>query len=150
MPRQDKLRTSSIRPSERELEVLGVLWERGPSTVREVLTALGDAHSAGYTSLQKIMTIMLDKNLVRRSAEGRVHRYSAAVRSSEVRRSMAGELLDRAFGGSVAALVQSALAARPASRAELEAVEALLADAAPAGHGSKNQPESAAEGEGES
>ena len=114
------------RPSDRELEVLEVLWSRGPSTAREVLTALGDAHEAGYTSLQKIMTIMHEKALVAREAEGRVHRYCALVQRDEVRKRLAGELLDRVFGGSVAALVQSALATRSASEEELREVEALL------------------------
>ncbi len=115
-----------MRPTERELDVLEVLWRNGPSTVREVLDALGDEHEAGYTSWQKIMSIMLEKGLVSRAAEGRVHRYAALVSQGEVRSLMAGELLDRVFGGSVAALLQSALATRPATDTELQRVEALL------------------------
>lgn len=119
-----------VRPTERELEVLEVLWRLGPSTVREVVDALDGGHGAGYTSWQKIMTIMLEKGLVSRTAAGRGHRYSARVAQGEVRRRLAGELLERVFGGSVAALVQSALATRPASAAELREVEALLEQAA--------------------
>lgn len=115
-----------VRPSERELEVLEVLWERGPSTVREVMGALGGEPEAGYTSWQKIMSIMLDKSLVSRVAEGRVHRYAARVARSDVRRRLAAELLDRVFGGSVAALVQSSLATRATSEEELREVEALI------------------------
>ena len=117
------------RPSDRELDVLTVLWQRGPSTVREVLDALDDSHAAGYTSLQKIMTIMLDKGLVEREAEGRVHRYAATVRREDIGRRLTGDLLERVFGGSVAALVQSALAARPTTEDEMAAVGALLAEA---------------------
>lgn len=114
------------RPTERELDVLEVLWRRGPSTVREVLDELGSSHEAGYTSLQKIMTIMLDKGLVAREAEGRQHRYRALVAREAVQRRFAGDVLERLFGGSVAALVQSALAARPTDAAELAEVKALL------------------------
>ncbi|SRR5690554_1237870 len=119
-------RPSAARPTERELDVLEALWRRGPSTVREVLDELGDAHEAGYTSLQKIMTIMLEKKLVDRQAEGRVHRYRALVGQDAVQRNFASDMLERVFGGSVAALVQSALASRPASAAELAEVRALL------------------------
>lgn len=125
----DPLAAAPPQPTERELDVLQVLWRRGPSTPRQVLDALGDRHEAGYTSLQKIMTIMLDKGLVERRSVGRAHRYRALVPREAVRRSLAGDLLERAFGGSVAALLQSALAARPASADEREAVAALLADA---------------------
>lgn len=118
-----------MRPTERELEVLEVLWRNGPSTVRQVIDALGDDNDAGYTSWQKIMSIMDEKGLVSRTAEGRVHRFAAEVSQGEVRTLMAGELLDRVFGGSVAALLQSALATRPATDAELKQVEALLEQA---------------------
>lgn len=122
-------RPTAARPTERELDVLEALWRRGPSTVREVLEELGDAHEAGYTSLQKIMTIMLDKGLVARQPEGRVHRYRALVAREAVQRNFASEMLERVFGGSVAALVQSALASRPASAEELSEVRALLEEA---------------------
>src|SRR5690625_6588813 len=84
-----------VRPTERELEVLEVLWRLGPSTVREVVDALDGGHGAGYTSWQKIMTIMLEKGLVSRTAAGRGHRYAARVAQGEVRRRLAGELLER-------------------------------------------------------
>lgn len=119
-----------VRPTERELEVLEVLWRLGPSTVREVVDALDGRHGVGYTSWQKIMTIMLEKGLVSRTVEGRGHRYAARVAQDQVRRRLAGELLERVFGGSVAALVQSALGGRPASAVELQEVEELLERAA--------------------
>ena len=122
-------RPTAARPTERELDVLEALWRRGPSTVREVLEELGDAHEAGYTSLQKIMTIMLDKGLVARQPEGRVHRYRPLVAREAVQRNFASEMLERVFGGSVTALVQSALASRPASAEELSEVRALLEEA---------------------
>src|SRR5690625_976005 len=83
--------------------------------------------AAGWPSIRRIM---LEKGRVSRTAAGRGHRYAARVAQGEVRRRLAGELLERVFGGSVAALVQSALATRPASAAELREVEELLEQAA--------------------
>ena len=118
----------SRRPTEAELAILGVLWERGPCTVREVHAALDADHGRAYTTVLKLMQIMADKGLVTRSGSARQHVYSAAEEASETRRAIVGDLLERAFQGSTSSLVQAALSSRPASKEELEEIRRLLED----------------------
>jgi BlaI family transcriptional regulator, penicillinase repressor len=109
-----------------EGEILGVLWEHGPSTVRDVHTALATQRSTGYTTVLKLMQIMLDKGLLERDASQRSHVYSAAVAKDEAQGQAVGVLIDRLFQGSAGQLVLSALDARPASSDELDAIRAYL------------------------
>lgn len=135
-------RPKATGPTERELEILRVLWDHGPATVREVRARLDQP--SGHTGLQKLLTIMLDKGLVTREARGRSHVYRAATSRERTRREVAGDLLERLFGGSAAALVQSALAARPAGDRELAEIRRLLdeAEAAPEGASDAGDPDS--------
>jgi predicted transcriptional regulator len=111
-------------PTDKELAILRVLWDRGPSTVRQVQDGLAESDRSGYTSLQKIMTIMLAKGLVGRDESGHSHLYTAATSQEETRRHLTGN--ERAFAGSARQLLVSALSAKPASRAELEELRRLI------------------------
>ena len=114
------------RPTGSELEILRVLWLRGPSTVREVHEALNKTKATGYTTVLKFMQIMTDKGLLRRNEDQRAHVYEASLPQAETQRILVGELLDKAFGGSAANLVMQALASKPASAEELSRIRELL------------------------
>ncbi len=114
------------RPTDAELAILRVLWERGPSTVREVHDALSATHDSGYTTVLKLMQIMTDKGLVVRDESQRAHVYSAREGEQKTQRQLLGDLIDRAFGGSPAKLVMQALSASRASAEELDAIRQLL------------------------
>ena len=117
------------RPTDAELEILRVLWERGPSTVRQVHEALAGTRDTGYTTTLKLMQIMADKRLVDRDESSRTHVYTAAMSEEHTQRQLLNDLVDRAFGGSAAALVLRALSSRPTSDAELREIRKLIDDA---------------------
>ena len=114
------------RPTDAELAILNVLWERGPSTVREVHDAISQTHDSGYTTILKLMQIMTDKGLVVRDESQRAHVYASLLGEQKTQRQLLGDLIDRAFGGSPAKLVMQALSASKASAAELSAIRQLL------------------------
>ena len=116
------------KPTEAELAILRVLWERGPSTVREVTEVLEGERSSGYTTILKLLQIMTGKGLVRRNEEARSHVYQASVPPETTQRQLVSDLLDRAFGGSARQLIQQALSARRASPEELAEIRRLLDD----------------------
>lgn len=116
------------RPTNAELDILRVLWRRGPSTVREVLEELGDRRPVGYTTVLKLLQIMTDKQLVTRDAAARTHVYTAAVSEATTQRRLVSDLMDRAFGGSARDLVLQALSGRQAPPEELHAIRRLLDD----------------------
>lgn len=111
-------------PTDAELEILTVLWDRGPSTVREVADALGRA--GAYTTILKLLQIMTEKRLVTRREAGRLHVYSAASSRDRTQRHLVRDLLRRAFDGSAAQLVVQALSAGKATREELDEIRKLL------------------------
>ena len=114
------------RPTDTELAILRVLWERGPSTVRQVHEALSDTRDTGYTTTLKLMQIMADKGLVERNESARTHVYSAVAGEEQTQRALVKDLVDRAFGGSAAALVLRALSADGTSAAELSEIRKLI------------------------
>src|SRR3990170_4177682 len=97
------------RPTDAELEILRVLWELGPATVRQVHEALADTRETGYTTTLKLMQIMADKGLVTRDESARTHVYVATVTQVHTQRQLVKDLVDRAFGGSAKALLLRAL-----------------------------------------
>ncbi len=119
---------SAPRPTEAELEILGVLWSRGPSTVREVHDTLGERRPIGYTTVLKLLQIMAEKGLVRRDERERAHVYAAKAPAAETQRQLVADLLDRAFAGSAARMVQQALSSRRASAEEIARIRQLLDD----------------------
>lgn len=114
------------KPTDAELAILRVLWERGPSTVRQVQQVLDRVRPTGYTTVLKFLQIMIDKGLARRDETGRSHVYRARLSQDETQRQLVGDLLDRAFAGSSARLVMQALSSRKASADELAEIRRLL------------------------
>src|SRR5919106_3583235 len=100
------------RPTDAELAILRVLWERGPSTVRDVHEALSTTQVTGYTTVLKLMQIMTEKGLVVRDESQRAHIYEARSSEQKTQRQLLADLADRAFGGSPAKLVMQALSGR--------------------------------------
>lgn len=127
----------SSQPTNAELEILSVLWDRGPSTVRQVQEALADDPPRGYTTVLKLMQIMADKGLVHRDESGRAHVYEAAISQEATRRRLIDDLAARAFGGSALTLALQALSRTPATEEEIEQIRALLA-AVDEGSGSRS------------
>jgi predicted transcriptional regulator len=115
------------RPTEGELEILAVLWERGSATVREVYEAISATRPMVYTGVLKLMQIMADKGLVIRDESARAHVYRAAVAKEETERRFVRELSQRLFAGSSAQLALRALEMDPASKEELAEIRRLLA-----------------------
>ena len=114
------------KPTEAELAILHVLWERGDSTVREVRDVLNAQKDTGYTTVLKLMQIMLDKGLLERDDSQRTHVYKPKVPQEKTQRQLVGDLIDRAFSGSAQKLVLQALAAKKVSAEELEQIRSLL------------------------
>ena len=113
-------------PTDAELDVLRVLWHRGPSTVREVHDVIGADKPVGYTTVLKQMQVMHRKGLLKRSERFRSHVYEAAQPRARVQRDLAQSLLRQAFGGSALGLLHSALGGRKVSAKELAEIRRLL------------------------
>jgi BlaI family transcriptional regulator, penicillinase repressor len=119
-------RTKLQRPTDSELEILNVLWERGPSTVREVQSVLAGTKDTGYTTVLKLMQIMAGKGLVERDEDQKAHVYRAVGARDRTQRLLVDDLVDRAFDGSAAGLVLNALGSRRASPEDLAEIRRLL------------------------
>jgi BlaI family transcriptional regulator, penicillinase repressor len=114
------------RPTDAELDILAVLWERGAATVRDVHQAISARKPTQYTTILKLLQIMTVKGLVRRNEEARAHIYAAAQEREATQRQLAGDLINRAFAGSAGGLVMGALSTRRASKEELAEIRRLL------------------------
>jgi BlaI family penicillinase repressor len=114
------------RPTQAELEILCVLWQRGPSSVREVQDTLSETRTIGYTTALKLLQIMARKGLVARDERERTHVYRAALAQEQTQRQLLTDLLERAFDGSAGQMILQALAARPASRDEMDEIRKVL------------------------
>src|SRR5918997_3418352 len=117
------------RPTDAELEILRVLWERGPTTVRQVHEALTRTRDTGYTTTLKLMQIMADKGLVTRDESARTHIYAARASQETTQRQLLNDLVQRAFGGSAAELVLRALSSHKSSDDELDEIRKLIDEA---------------------
>ena len=120
--------TAQNNPTPSELEILQVLWSRGPSTVREVHDTLGATKQIGYTSVLKLMQIMTAKGLVTRSENQRAHVYEAGEPAEKTKQQFATDVLQRVFQGSASELMLHALAGRHSSKEELKELRRLLDD----------------------
>jgi BlaI family penicillinase repressor len=114
------------RPTDAELEILTVLWSRGPATVRDVHETIASRRPTQYTTVLKQMQVMAEKGLVLRNEDQRAHIYEAARPREWTQRQLAGDMLQRAFNGSAKSLMIGALSSRKASRQELAELRALL------------------------
>jgi BlaI family penicillinase repressor len=114
------------KPTASELEILRILWARGPSTVREVHDSMKEKREMGYTSVLKFLQIMTAKGTVRRNETQRAHVYEACLPAEQTKRQLAGDMLQRVFEGSASQLMMHALAGRKASREEIEELRRTL------------------------
>ena len=117
---------SPIRPSDGELAILRVLWDRGSATVRDVHGELSKGRDMGYTTVLKLMQIMAEKGLVTRDASTRTHVYMAAQGEERTQACLLDDLLQKAFQGSAASLVVRALSSAKAGQGELDEIQAYL------------------------
>jgi predicted transcriptional regulator len=122
-------RTSAPRPTDAELSILRILWDRGPSTVRQVHDRLAHERQAAYTTALKLLQIMTEKGLVERDERDRTHVYRARLSEETTQRQLVRDLLDRAFGGSAGKLVVQALATKRASAEELKNIRKAIDEA---------------------
>jgi BlaI family penicillinase repressor len=118
--------SDSPRPTDAELEILTVLWSLGPATVRDVHDNLNRRKTTQYTTVLKQLQIMTEKGLVRRNEKQRAHVYEPRRSREWTQKQLAGDLLERAFGGSARSLMMGALASKKASRAELAEIRKLI------------------------
>lgn len=114
------------RPTDAELTILRVLWDQGPTTVREVYKILNSGKTVGYTTVLKLMQIMTEKGLVERDESCRPQIYRPCLPREQTERQLVKDLVDRAFGGSAKRLVMQALEQKKASPDELAQIEQLL------------------------
>src|SRR6266540_1143317 len=122
-------RTPAPRPTDAELAILRILWDRGPSTVRQVHDILAHERQAAYTTALKLLQIMTEKGLVERDERDRTHIYRARLSEETTQRQLVRDLLDRAFGGSAGKLVMQALATKRASAEELKSIRKAIDEA---------------------
>src|SRR3954471_12214601 len=115
-----------IKPTESELEILNILWQKDLATVREVHEELAKSKDVGYTTTLKLMQIMHEKGLVKRDESMRTHIYQAAVNKERTQKHLLGKMIDSLFGGSPTQLVIQALGEHKASAEDLEEIQALL------------------------
>ena len=120
------MKSSPQKPTASELEILRVLWGRGPATVREVHDALSEKRALGYTTVLKLLQIMTAKGTVRRNETQRAHVYEACLPAEQTKRQFAGDVLQRVFEGSASQLMMHALAGRRASQEEIDELRRLL------------------------
>jgi predicted transcriptional regulator len=118
--------TKVPRPTDAELAILRILWERGPCTVRHVHDVLSRERPAAYTTALKMLQIMTEKGLVRRDDRDRTHIYESRLTEEQTQRQLVRDLVDRAFGGSASKLVLQALSARRATPEELGEIRKLI------------------------
>lgn len=116
----------ALRLGDLQLQILRVLWERGPSTVAEVQATLDRADGLAYTTVATMLRKMEARQLVRHRVQGRRFVYSAAVAAGDVTRSMANDLVDRLFEGSLSSMVHHLLSTRDVSREELDRLRRLI------------------------
>jgi BlaI family transcriptional regulator, penicillinase repressor len=117
---------NQTKPTDKELEILQILWEKGPASVKDVLAALGGEEENGYTTILKLLQIMHEKGTVTRQKRGKLHLYSAVHSEESTRRQILDKFIDKVFKGSAMQLVISALGNQKSSKEELDAIKKYL------------------------
>ena len=115
-----------IKPTDSELEILSVLWQQGPSSVRQVNDKINQKKQVGYTTTLKFMQIMLEKGLLEREEKGRMHIYRTAVREVDTQKQLLDRFVETAFGGSAMQLVMQALGKHRTTPEELDELKKLI------------------------
>ena len=119
---------SLLKPTDSELEILQILWQSGPSTVKAVNEKLNEKKETGYTTTLKLLQIMYEKEIVVRNEEERSHVYSAAIGEGDIQKALVDRLLESAFSGSATKLVMQAIGNSQTSKEELEQIRAYLTE----------------------
>ena len=119
-------RPAANRPTDGELALLNILWDRGPSTVRQVYDVVNRIKPTGYTSVLKLMQIMFDKDLLARDESNRSHVYRPKKSAEHTQKKLIKDLVDKAFGGSAYRLVQGALSGKKTPAREINKIRRLL------------------------
>lgn len=117
---------ANIKPTEKELEILQVLWEKGPSSVKEVHEVMGGNHRNGYTTILKFLQIMFEKEIVSRQKSGKLHLYKAISTKENTKQQMIDKIIDTVFEGSASQLILSALGNGKSSKEELKEIRKYL------------------------
>lgn len=115
-----------LKPTESELDILQILWETGPNTVRFVNDKLNEKKETGYTTTLKLMQIMTEKKLLKREEDGRSHVYTPAWKKEDSQKQLLDRVMETAFGGSAAELVLHALGNSKTSKEELQQIKAFI------------------------
>ncbi len=116
---------NNIKPTESELEILQIIWQKGLCTVRDVHETL-DKKDAGYTTTLKLMQIMHEKGLVERDTTAKTHIYKALLNQEKTQQQLVNKMIDNVFNGSAARLVMQALGNQSASKEEIDLIKAYL------------------------
>ena len=116
----------SLKPTDKELEILQVIWEKGPVSVRDVHTSLGGETTNGYTTILKLLQIMHEKGIVTRQRNGKMHLYIAAYSQENIRQQMVDRMIHTVFKGSAMQLIMSALGSKRSSKKELDEIKKYL------------------------
>lgn len=114
------------KPTEKELEILRIVWEKGAVSVKDVHEWLGGDQANGYTTILKLMQIMHEKGLLERQKSGKLHLYRAVISQKNTQQQMVNKIIETVFEGSAAQLVLSALGNRKSSKAELKEIREYL------------------------
>ena len=125
---------NGVQPTGREIEILGILWERGPSTVKEVNVEMNRQGKTGYTTTLKLMQIMTEKGLLVRDDSKYKHVYRPTISEEGTQKQLVADLLEKAFAGSAEKLVMRALSAKKVSAEELEKIKKLIEKISPRSH----------------
>jgi BlaI family transcriptional regulator, penicillinase repressor len=120
------MNTESPAPTNAELEILGILWQHGSQTVKQIHEIIRPTRDVGYTTILKLMQLMTEKGLLERDESERSHIYTAAVPEKKVKKRLLSDLLERAFDGSTTSMVQQLLSAKRATPKELDDIRAIL------------------------
>ncbi len=115
-----------IKPTESELEILQVLWDRNNATVREVHEEMSKTKDCGYTTTLKLMQIMFEKGLVKRDDSNKTHIYQPNVSKDKTQKQLVGKMVNSLFGGSASQMVMQALGSQTTSKEELDEIQKLL------------------------
>ena len=115
-----------LKPTESELEILRVLWDRGEATVRDVHEVLSKTKDAGYTTTLKLMQIMHEKGIVKRDESNKTHKYIALISREKTQKQFMGKMIDTLFQGSSTQLVMQALGNHKTSKEELDEIQKLI------------------------
>ena len=119
-------RPTTGRPTDKELEILRIVWEKGPISVKDVHEKMGGDDSNGYTTILKLMQIMHEKGHLEREKSGKLHLYQAILSQENTQAQMVDKMIETVFSGSAAELVMSALGSRKSSKGEIKAIREYL------------------------